>query len=224
MTGPASAASAVSNRGSTRSTYLRPWRIDITDRHGSGALPASGASLARVIVQALRAAGAPSPASVGLVLSDDAELADLNVVHLDRPDPTDVLSFPLLQPEAYPPHPGRPVRAGQPRRGGGKPGTAERADGAASPAFVLPVRQRPHLGDIVVSVERAIEQANAGRGGQTGTIHWEPADELRLLVTHGTLHLCGWDHADPVEGKAMRALERDLLGHFSGPAGVRRRR
>ena len=37
------------------------------------------------------------------------------------------------------------------------------------------------------------------------------ADELRLLVTHGALHVCGWDHADPAEEAAMRALEQRLL-------------
>jgi probable rRNA maturation factor len=63
----------------------------------------------------------------------------------------------------------------------------------------------------VVSVERAIEQAVDGRGGQTGDLHWAPADELRLLATHGTLHLCGWDHAEPAEEAAMRALETRLL-------------
>jgi ssRNA-specific RNase YbeY (16S rRNA maturation enzyme) len=26
------------------------------------------------------------------------------------------------------------------------------------------------------------------------------------------LHVCGWDHAEAVEGDAMRALERRLLG------------
>jgi probable rRNA maturation factor len=77
---------------------------------------------------------------------------------------------------------------------------------------VLPPGIRPHLGDIVVSVERAIEQAEAGRGGQTGDLRWSAGDELRLLVVHGTLHLCGWDHADPAEEAAMRALERRLLG------------
>jgi rRNA maturation RNase YbeY len=30
-------------------------------------------------------------------------------------------------------------------------------------------------------------------------------------VTHGTLHLCGWDHAEPAEEQAMRALEQRLL-------------
>jgi probable rRNA maturation factor len=85
-------------------------------------------------------------------------------------------------------------------------------------SFVLPPGRRLHLGDVVVSVERAIEQARAGRGGQTGDVAWLPADELRLLVTHGTLHVCGWDHAEPVEEAAMRALERALLDDGRGVA------
>lgn len=90
---------------------------------------------------------------------------------------------------------------------------------AATPApargrtpFVLPPRARLHLGDIAISVERAIDQASEGRGGQTGDARWSPRDELRLLLTHGTLHVCGWDHADLAEEAAMRALERRLLG------------
>jgi probable rRNA maturation factor len=70
---------------------------------------------------------------------------------------------------------------------------------------------RTHIGDIAISVERATDQAERGRGGQTGDIRWSAADELRLLVTHGTLHLCGWDHVDPADVAAMRALERRLL-------------
>ncbi len=84
------------------------------------------------------------------------------------------------------------------------------------PAFPLPPGRRPHLGDIVVSVERATEQAVEGRGGQTSDVEWSPADEMRLLVTHGTLHICGWDHAEPEEEAAMRDLERRLLGPATG--------
>ena len=62
-----------------------------------------------------------------------------------------------------------------------------------------------------MSVERAAEQAEAGRCGQTGDVRWSAADELRLLVTHGALHICGLDHAEPAEEAAMRALERRLL-------------
>jgi len=63
-----------------------------------------------------------------------------------------------------------------------------------------------------VSVERAIAQASDGRGGQTGTVRWSAASEMRLLLTHGTLHVCGWDHAEKTEEAAMRDLERRLLG------------
>jgi len=181
-----------------RSIYLGPWRIDVTTRDGVAPLPAgsSVAALARTIAAALDAAGAPAPASIGLTLSDDAELAELNERHLGERGPTDVLSFPLLPPEAFPPHDGGPVPAPIDRR---------------APNFATPPGQRPHLGDIVVSVERAIAQAHEGRGGQTGDVAWSAADELRLLVTHGTLHVCGWDHADPADEAAMRTLERRLL-------------
>jgi probable rRNA maturation factor len=145
------------------------------------------------MARALDAADAPKPASVGLILTDDAELGTLNARHMGVAGPTDVLSFPILPAEAFPPHPGGPPR----RAGAG--------------AFPLPPGVRQPLGDIVVSVERAIDQAEAGRGGQTGDVGWSPADELRLLVTHGVLHVCGWDHAEPAEESAMRALERRLL-------------
>jgi probable rRNA maturation factor len=149
----------------------------------------------RVLGRALAAAGAPPGAIVGLILSDDDELAQLNARHMGKAGPTDVLSFPLLPPSAFPPHPGQDPTLRD----------------AGSPAFVLPPGEPVHLGEIVVSVERARAQADEGRGGQTGDVRWSPADELRLLLTHGALHLCGWDHADPIEEAAMRTLERDLL-------------
>jgi rRNA maturation RNase YbeY len=71
-------------------------------------------------------------------------------------------------------------------------------------------------------VDRAIAQADAGRGGQTSDVRWSPADELKLLAVHGALHLCGWDHAKPEEELAMRALERRLLGNTPLPAEDRR--
>jgi probable rRNA maturation factor len=176
-----------------------PWRIDPDVRDTvARPLPISMTALARAVVAALSAGGAPEPASVGLILSDDAELAELNATHLGERGPTDVLSFPLLPPEAFPAHPGDPDRG--PAVPPGSP-----------VAFAGPPGRRVHVGDIVVSVERAAAQAGEGRGGQTGDVHWSTADELRLLVTHGTLHLCGWDHAAAGEEGEMRALERRLL-------------
>ena len=179
-----------------RSEYLAEWRVDVERRDGVVRL-VPGSALARSVAAALEAAGAPRPASIGLILSDDAELASLNADHMGKSGATDVLSFPLLPPSAFPDHPGK------------APDPA--ADGHPGAAFALPPGSRPHLGDIVVSIERAIDQAAAGRGGQTGDVRWDAGDELRLLVTHGTLHVCGWDHAEPEEEAAMRALERRLL-------------
>lgn len=174
-----------------RSLYLPPWRIDI-DRKSRVPRLVPDATLARVAAAALAAAGAPSPASVGLRLTHDRDLAALNAEHMGESGPTDVLSFPILPPAAFPRHPGR-------------------SRSAPPLAFPLPPGARQPLGDIVVSVERAIAQAAEGRGGQTGDVRWSAADELRLLVIHGVLHLCGWDHAEPEEESAMRALERRLL-------------
>ena len=180
-----------------RSHYLGPWRIDVEQRDGVPRLVPLTV-LARTIAAALDAAGAPAPASIGLILSDDSELAALNAAHMGKDGPTDVLSFPLLPPSAYPPHPGR-ATAGSDEQAGAPGG------------FALPPGARRHLGDVVVSVERAMDQAEAGRGGQTGDVRWDARDELRLLVTHGALHVCGWDHAEPVEEAALRDLERRLL-------------
>ncbi len=183
--------------GAPRAIYLGRWRIDLTIRPGvPGLVPAI--VLARTIRATLQACEAPGPASIGLILADDAELAGLNATHMGKDGPTDVLSFPLLPPEAFPTH------------AGGATGVVGRGRAGAFD-FALPPGRRPHLGDIVVSVERAIDQAEAGLGGQTGDVHWSAADELRLLVTHGTLHVCGWDHAEPAEETSMRALEQRLL-------------
>jgi len=187
----------------TRAHVVDGWRIEVTVRPGVTRL-LSAVAAARVVAEALSAAGAPRPASLSVVLTDDDELADLNAAHLDHEGPTDVLSFPLLPPQAFPPHEGGPL--------GGRPLGGGIATPPSAAPFVLPPRSRIHLGDIAVSVERAVAQAGAGRGGQTGDVRWSPADELRLLLTHGALHVCGWDHADRLEEAAMRALERRLLG------------
>ena len=176
-----------------RTIYARPWRVDVVTQTGVRS-PIAASAIARSVGRALDAARAPEPGSVTLVLTDDAELADLNRQHMGHRGPTDVLSFPMLEPGAF--HRTGPDDA------------RPRARRAIAP---LHRRARTHIGDIAISVERAIEQAVEGRGGHTGDVRWSPADELRLLVTHGTLHLCGWDHAEPAEESAMRALEAALL-------------
>jgi probable rRNA maturation factor len=189
--------------GRTSSIYLPPYRIDITVRSGVPYV-APRSRVAAAVRAALAAAGAPGPASIGVVLSADGELAQLNAIHMGASGATDVLSFPFFPPEAFPPH----DRGLQPLR---DPWVAA----ALKQAFALPPGLRAHLGDVIVSVERAIDQASDGRGGQTGDVRWTAVEEMLLLAVHGTLHVCGWDHAEPVEEAAMRAKERSVLAGLS---------
>jgi probable rRNA maturation factor len=196
--------------GITSSIYLPPFRIDVTIRPGV-AHAVSRHRLGAAVRVALEAAGAPSPASIGIVLSGDHELGELNSLHMGHSGPTDVLSFPFFPPEAYPQH----------NRGVPMPRDPWVA-AALKQAFALPPGLRAHLGDVIVSVERAVAQAAEGRGGQTGDVQWGAADEMLLLAIHGTLHVCGWDHAEPVEEAAMRALEQQVFAtlaeHAAGHA------
>jgi probable rRNA maturation factor len=59
------------------------------------------------------------------------------------------------------------------------------------------------LGDIVLCPEMAAKQA-----AEAG--HATP-DELALLTVHGTLHLLGYDHAEPDEEREMFSLQARLL-------------
>jgi probable rRNA maturation factor len=56
------------------------------------------------------------------------------------------------------------------------------------------------LGQLVISVERARSQARSRRVTLDR--------ELELLAVHGTLHLLGYDHAEPDDAKKMRARTR----------------
>ena len=59
------------------------------------------------------------------------------------------------------------------------------------------------LGDIVLCPEVAAKQAvKAGH---------DTSDELALLAVHGTLHLLGYDHAEPEEEREMFGLQSRLL-------------
>lgn len=61
------------------------------------------------------------------------------------------------------------------------------------------------LGDIVVSLETASRQAlEAGHSLE---------QELLFLVSHGLLHLLGWDHPDEPSLEAMLSRQNDLLSH-----------
>jgi probable rRNA maturation factor len=198
---------AETDEGATFSIYLPPFRIDFTVRREVPDV-VSRNRVAAAVRAALDAAGAPGPASIGVILSNDKELSQLNGEHMGVSGATDVLSFPFFPPEAFAPH----------ERGVTLPRDPWVA-AALKQAFALPPGLRAHLGDLIVSVERAIAQAEEGRGGHTGEVQWTAAEELLLLTVHGALHICGWDHSEPVEEAAMRSLERNILASLSGQGG-----
>jgi probable rRNA maturation factor len=62
------------------------------------------------------------------------------------------------------------------------------------------------LGDVVICPQVAKRQAvQAGHSMD---------DEMNLLLTHGILHLLGYDHAEPDEEREMFGLQAKLLGSW----------
>lgn len=63
---------------------------------------------------------------------------------------------------------------------------------------------RSLLGDVVISLETAAVQAKRRRHSI--------ADEVRILLVHGILHLLGYDHErSPAEARRMFKMQRALL-------------
>lgn len=60
-----------------------------------------------------------------------------------------------------------------------------------------------YLGDIVISVERAVAQAEEAGGALI--------EELQLLTVHGVLHLLGYDHTTPAEKTQMWTAQAAVL-------------
>lgn len=73
-------------------------------------------------------------------------------------------------------------------------------DVLAFPVDDAPFRGAALLGDVVISVDKAREQA-LERG-------WGREEEIATLLIHGIVHLLGYDHErSPREARAMRRVE-----------------
>ncbi len=59
------------------------------------------------------------------------------------------------------------------------------------------------VGDVVIAPDYVRAQAMA--------MEVDPLDELALMVTHGILHLLGYDHTNDEEAELMESRERDIL-------------
>lgn len=113
-------------------------------------------------------------ADISVLLTDDATIQEMNCSYRGYDKPTDVLSFALTQ-------------------------TVH----AAPPAPLLP-GMALMLGDVVISVETAVRQADRHQIDLTM--------ELALLAVHGTLHLIGYEDETEAGAEKMRLREREILG------------
>jgi len=68
--------------------------------------------------------------------------------------------------------------------------------------FVSAPESPPYLGDVVISYQRALAQAQE--------LDHAIAEELKLLVVHGILHLVGYDHQEEAAAQKMREREREM--------------
>jgi probable rRNA maturation factor len=136
--------------------------------------------LRRLVRESLRAHSLEAQVELSLLVTDDATVRELNKTYRGKDKDTDVLSFAL---------------------------EADRRSGAAA-GFVMPPGEMVHLGEVIVSYPKAVEQA-------AERLH-PVEDELALLVVHGVLHLLGYDHDKPGREREMRSLEHRVLSAAQG--------
>lgn len=128
-----------------------------------------------IVLEALNAEGIVAPVEIGLVVTDDDTVQKLNRTYRNVDEPTDVLSFHM------------PVYTGQ----------------ESGLSFVIPPDGILHLGEVVISYSKAIQQAQ-----EKGC---ELEQELALLIVHGVLHLLGYDHELPEKRRRMRTREQAIM-------------
>jgi len=139
--------------------------------------------LRRLVKESLGAHGVDTEVELSLLITDDATVRDLNKKYRGKDKTTDVLSFGLEADKR----------------------------GDTSAGFVMPPGEMVHLGEVIVSYPKAVEQAAERK---------HPVeDELALLVVHGMLHLLGYDHDKPAREREMRSLEQRVLSAVQGRSG-----
>ena len=131
----------------------------------------------RAIKATLQEEGITSPVEISVLVSDDKGIQEMNKEHRNIDAATDVLSFPT---QAY------------------IPGDFKVGEGDIDPDTGI-----LHLGDIVISCERAENQAKE--------YGHETTREIAYLMVHSTLHLLGYDHENPRDKSQMRAREDHVL-------------
>lgn len=132
-----------------------------------------GLHIRRCITQALRYQGVDIPCEINVLVTDNEGIRAINAASRQIDQPTDVLSFPTfsLIPGELP------------------------EDWSE---YIDPATNSVPLGDMCISLERAIEQGREfGHGVKR---------EIGYLTVHSVLHLLGYDHLD--EGPMKRQMRR----------------
>ncbi|HEY8501032.1 MAG TPA: rRNA maturation RNase YbeY [Clostridia bacterium] len=120
------------------------------------------------------------PSLVSILLVENEEIQRINREYRNKDCVTDVLSFPMLE-----------MKDGKFEV---KPDEMDMEDGML------------FLGDIVVSVPKAIEQAKEyGHGNER---------ELAFLTLHGLMHLLGYDHESPQRDAVMEEKQERILSEI----------
>lgn len=153
------------------------------ERESDIPLPFSEQEVAEAVIsETLDYEECPYEVQVNIILTTNDEIQQINLEQRGVDAPTDVLSFPMIE-YAYP-----------------SDFTVLEADDMSS---FDPDTGELILGDIVISVDKVIEQAEKYNHGVKR--------EYAFLITHSMLHLFGYDHMDEVERENMELKQDEIL-------------
>lgn len=135
-----------------------------------------------VINAALDYVKCPYECEVNLLLTDNAGIKEINKQMRGMDAPTDVLSFPMIEFE--------------------KEGDFSIVEKDVCSYFDAENGELL-LGDIMISLERAKEQAEE--------FNHSVKREYAFLIAHSVLHLSGYDHMEEEERLRMESMQEDIL-------------
>jgi probable rRNA maturation factor len=166
-------------------------------RH-SGVKAAEGLSvqlIKRCVRMTLHLEGLHKPHEVNALITHDRGIREINKQFRGIDEPTDVLSFPMME---------RGDIAGM--VASAEAAGAEAAGAEAAGAEAAKGLEAPMLGDFVLSSQRVRVQAE--ENGHS------PERETAHLTIHAVLHLLGYDHEQEHEEKIMRDREKAILAEI----------
>jgi len=169
--------------------------IEIDDDQSQSAIlqTLSSGELELVVQHTLHLAGITQPITLSLLITGDETIQAFNKQYRQQDKPTDVLSFPLLD---------QPLVAAPPDQLW-TPAEGEETPQPQALAFVTPAELPTNLGDIVISWPTVLRQATE--------VGHSPTYELFYLLSHGVLHLIGYDDYSEAGYQAMVHLQQAVL-------------